>query len=563
MTDISKRDSAEVNTPLLYNTNTLRSDSRAPSLGDGDGAAVAESDDGSVSVDAALDRIGTRMFHFRMLFVCGIVNAADASELMALSFLLPTTAQCDYELTTARKGWLNSSLFIGMIVGGMLWGGMSDQYGRKRSLVVALLLNGVCALGSAFIPAGHFEWFFVLRIISGIGVGGGIPIVFAYFSEFVPSYVRGSFLVGLASFWMVGQIFAASCAWSIIGFDECSYNNELTREENCVLFAEERCETYNVEFLGGDVPAWRFFIFSAGTPALLAVALLLCSPESPKWQMVAGKKDKALRTVKKIFNSKKRCCGKTKPGDCVYLSADEIILSVPADDDNIEVNKGKGKGEPQPKKSGLAKMVASFGAILRGVTQMYRQPYTRNAVLLTIVWVTLCFGFYGVSLWLPEYYSRNDISTDEIGIYAISFFNALSNLPGNFISLWSVDSKYVGSIWTLIVSITLSAISVFGILMVDDFTGTLIASCVFNGVSVAAWNALNIVTTDAFPTKHRGLAYGTLASAGRVAAIGGQQTFGLLTDTNDALPLTITAAMLAIGAVACYFIKDTRKLFVA
>lgn len=30
-------------------------------------------------------------------------------------------------------------------------------------------------------------------------------------------------------------------------------------------------------------------------------------------------------------------------------------------------------------------MVASFGAILRGVTQMYRQPYTRNAVLLTIV----------------------------------------------------------------------------------------------------------------------------------------------------------------------------------
>ena len=80
MTDISKRDSAEVNTPLLYNTNTLRSDSRAPSLGDGDGAAVAESDDGSVSVDAALDRIGTRMFHFRMLFVCGIVNAADASE---------------------------------------------------------------------------------------------------------------------------------------------------------------------------------------------------------------------------------------------------------------------------------------------------------------------------------------------------------------------------------------------------------------------------------------------------------------------------------------------------
>lgn len=38
---------------------------------------------------------------------------------------------------------------------------------------------------------------------------------------------------------------------------------------------------------------------------------------------------------------------------CRYLSADEIILSVPADDDNIEVNKGKGKGEPQPKKRGL------------------------------------------------------------------------------------------------------------------------------------------------------------------------------------------------------------------
>ena len=79
-------------------------------------------------------------------------------------------------------------------------------------------------------------------------------------------------------------------------------------------------------------------------------------------------------------------------------------------------------------------------------------PNTEAALLVcTPSRTTLCFGFYGVSLWLPEYYQKNDINTDEIGIYAISFFNAISNLPGNFISLWSVDSKYVGSRWTLIV----------------------------------------------------------------------------------------------------------------
>ena len=44
-------------------------------------------------------------------------------------------------------------------------------------------------------------------------------------------------------------------------------------------------------------------------------------------------------------------------------------------------------------------------------------------------------------------------------------------------------------------------------------------SCIFNGVSVGGWNALNILSTELFPTKQRGSAFGVLSALGRIAAI--------------------------------------------
>jgi len=69
--------------------------------------------------DSALELAGYGRFHYWLAFICGWANASDAIEILCISFLLPS-AECDLELTPARKGWLSAILFVGMMIGCLL-----------------------------------------------------------------------------------------------------------------------------------------------------------------------------------------------------------------------------------------------------------------------------------------------------------------------------------------------------------------------------------------------------------------------------------------------------------
>ena len=96
---------------------------------------ISPDDDGH-DYDSALDLTGYGRFHYWLAFICGWANASDAVEILCISFLLPSAgdasdqiakscfinwflyfAECDLELTPARKGWLSAILFVGMMIG--------------------------------------------------------------------------------------------------------------------------------------------------------------------------------------------------------------------------------------------------------------------------------------------------------------------------------------------------------------------------------------------------------------------------------------------------------------
>ena len=112
--------------------------------------------------------------------------------------------------------------------------------------------------------------------------------MFAYFCEFLPSSKRAMYLVGLATFWMVGQLIAGGFAWGVIGTVECSYDQNMTLEQNCDVFEATKCEQF---LLGGTtkVESWRFFIILAAMPAVLSALLIFTLPESPKWLQSVGR----------------------------------------------------------------------------------------------------------------------------------------------------------------------------------------------------------------------------------------------------------------------------------
>ena len=125
-------------------------------------------------------QVGSGPWQLVVLLICGLGNAADAVEILSIGLVLPA-AEKDLGLNDDAKAVLSSCIFLGMLLGGLVLGHVGDKWGRKWTLVTALLLNGVFGALSSIV--GHWKVLAFLRFVSGVGVGGSVPIVFASMAE--------------------------------------------------------------------------------------------------------------------------------------------------------------------------------------------------------------------------------------------------------------------------------------------------------------------------------------------------------------------------------------------
>ncbi|MCA1951233.1 MAG: MFS transporter [Treponema sp.] len=215
-----------------------------------------------LSLDPLVEQAGYGPFQRRLLWVCGLGWAADAMEVMLVSFALPAMA-AEWALSAAQKGLLATALFVGMFAGALIWGRISDVVGRKFGFMATIGIDSVFGLLSAFSP--NFAVFLVLRMLTGFGVGGTLPVDYAVFAEFLPAKDRGKRLVLLESFWAFGTLAAAGAAWLI------------------------------VPRLG-----WRALFAVSALPGLLLFAVRSFVPESPRYLAVSGRGEEALRVIETV-----------------------------------------------------------------------------------------------------------------------------------------------------------------------------------------------------------------------------------------------------------------------
>ena len=71
-------------------------------------------------------------------------------------------------LCKVEEGALDAVIFLGMMVGGYVWGSLSDVVGRRSCLITSLTFNGVFGVASGLSP--DYPSFLVLRFFSGIGL---------------------------------------------------------------------------------------------------------------------------------------------------------------------------------------------------------------------------------------------------------------------------------------------------------------------------------------------------------------------------------------------------------
>jgi benzoate transport len=132
--------------------------------------------------------------------------AMDGFDLLMLGFMLPAIS-ADLHLSGAQAGALVTWTLVGAVVGGIVFGLLSDRYGRVRVLTWTILVfavfTGMCAL------ARGYGDLLVYRTIAGIGLGGEFGIGMALVAEAWPAQLRAraSSYVGLG--WQLGVLAAA------------------------------------------------------------------------------------------------------------------------------------------------------------------------------------------------------------------------------------------------------------------------------------------------------------------------------------------------------------------
>ncbi|AHN74390.1 MFS transporter [Pandoraea pnomenusa] len=145
-------------------------------------------------------------YAWKALAGSAIGYAMDGFDLLILGFMLPAiTARL--QLSPGQAGALVTWTLIGAVAGGILFGALSDRYGRVRMLTWTILLfavfTGLCALAQGF-------WdLLVYRTIAGIGLGGEFGIGMALAAEAWPAAKRARVSSYVALGWQTGVLAAA------------------------------------------------------------------------------------------------------------------------------------------------------------------------------------------------------------------------------------------------------------------------------------------------------------------------------------------------------------------
>ncbi|KAK7081218.1 Synaptic vesicle glycoprotein 2A [Halocaridina rubra] len=582
----------------------------------------------------AIQQAGTGAFQRLLLMVVGLGLAADTIELFVVAYVIPS-AEVELCMSGTDKGWLAAITFVGMMIGAMIWGSLSDNVGRRRALLSALFVNALFGIMTAFMPT--YGIFMTTRLCSGIGIGGGIPIVFAYYCEFVSRAERGRHLSWLLVFWAIGGVFTALMAWAII-----------PRTGITVVLDEQH-----------HFSSWRVFLVVCSLPSFAAVIGLYFMPESPRFLLEKGRDVEAIMVYKKIF----KWNNAQNPGAEYQLTELELPSGTHRPIRNHNIPQGVGKNFISDLSYGLDQFWGLF-------FQLFLPPYLKTTCMLLVIWFTCAFGFYGLSVWFPEYikllksetYDKhatiirddiflhqvfndtrldnvhyinttfNNVSFNKVVFNHVLFLNCdifdsffsdirssktffrssyishntfidtdfynyrfqncqsdnntfralvpgctldfdynihykeifqenligqLTIIPGTLLTSLLMDK--LGRVRILSTSMILSSVSAFFIWFLDSKVGVIVFEAVFNFIFISGWNALDIASTEAFPTHIRTTAYGFLSAVSRIAGVLGSLCFGQFIYSSRAIPMLTTTVVLLLGGLVSLKLPETRE----
>ncbi|MDX8253001.1 MFS transporter [Acinetobacter pittii] len=160
---------------------------------------------------ARLDRLPVMGMHYFWALLLAINLMLEYYDNAIFAYASPTIkAHTNY--STEQIGLIGSMFFVGMIIGALIGGRLSDRFGRRSIMVWATLLYSFGSLLTALSP--NYEIMLFSRTITGVGVQAATSVLLVYVSEMFPSNTRGRFM----SVVTIGFAFSAVAASALALF---------------------------------------------------------------------------------------------------------------------------------------------------------------------------------------------------------------------------------------------------------------------------------------------------------------------------------------------------------
>ena len=132
--------------------------------------------------------------------------AMDGFDLLILGFMLPAIS-VSLSLDHSQAGSLVTWTLIGAVIGGIIFGHLSDRYGRVRVLTLTILMfsvfTGLCAIAQGYTDL------LIYRTLAGVGLGGEFGIGMALIAEVWPASKRNRASAWVGIGWQAGVLLAA------------------------------------------------------------------------------------------------------------------------------------------------------------------------------------------------------------------------------------------------------------------------------------------------------------------------------------------------------------------
>lgn len=184
------------------------------------------------------------------------------------------------------------SIVIGIVVGMVFAGPLTDRYGKRRVLLVGLLvLIGISGI-ITIIPE-NFGLLVSLRVIQGLGAGAVYAFPYPYLAEFIPKQRRGFYLGFIDLFFVFGYFLAP-----LIG-----------------LFV--------VPTLSPSI-SWRVVFALGFVPIVFYPLYYKYLPQSPRWLERKGRHEEADKIVNEIENTVRKQYGKDLPPVQMHEKSEKI-----------------------------------------------------------------------------------------------------------------------------------------------------------------------------------------------------------------------------------------------